>query len=143
MTRHDVNKVQALYIAALIQAARKLSARLQANGGIKRTPLAAFEDELQELLAKTSQLTDFERSPSAREGLRCRSDSPELLGALESAARYMELPEEARDAIELDDAEIESIFGVEAEGDDESDEPPAPADDAPSTPKDEMDAFDL
>jgi hypothetical protein len=139
MTRHDVNKVQALYIAALIQAARKLSATLQQNGGLKRTPFQAFEEELQDLLTKTSQLTEFERTPAAREGLRCRSDSPELLGALESAANYLALPDEARSALDIDDTEIAGMFDVP-----EDDEPISePSPDTEASPKDEMDAFDL
>ena len=138
--RHDVNKVQALYIAALIQAARKVCAQLQANGGIKRTPLAAFENELLELFQKTEQLTEFERSPQAREGLHFRSDSPELLHVLEKAMNYMAQSPEIHSAMEIDDADISGMFDLAEE---KPAEPTPTVTETVKQPADEMDAFSL
>jgi hypothetical protein len=137
--RHDVNKVQAIYIAALIQAARKVCAQIQANGGLKRTPLAAFEDELQELFLKTEQLTEFERSPQARERLHLRSDSPDLL---HDAQSYLTRSPEAHAAMEVADTEIAGMFQIKP-----ASEPPAqaaaPEPPAPANTDDPMAAFDL
>jgi hypothetical protein len=140
MTRHDVNTVQALYISSVIQAARKLAARLQANGGVKRTPLDAMQDELQELFDKTTQLTAFERSPQARDGLRYRSDSPELLDALAHATTFLTASPETREALNMDDGEINDTFSI---ADDAAETYHRPDPHQPVAVSDDEDSFDL
>lgn len=138
MKRHDVNTVQSLYIASLVQAARKLAACVQANGGFGKTPKAAFEEEMKELLDKTSQLTKFERSPQAREGLRCRSDSAELTDVLARAMSFLSNPEHL-ELMNLDDQEIAETFELPDDQEPEPEPDPQPTE----VPSDNLDAFDL
>ena len=130
-------KVQAIHVLSVIEAARQFVASVTRNGGYEKVSADKLRDEIKTLCVETGRLAVYEARAAARGSVKELSDE-RLTAAVQELREKITLTADQEEILDMSTKEVSDAFDADELLKEKDSEPP---DERPAP--DEADAFNL